>query len=327
MIYSCISYFYRLLHCLLCSNKISRDAGSHTSSLNKRTQKGDKTTIANSKSCCSTQARPQNLVVNSCELTPPLFVLDGANLVFSLGAALWTTLGLEREHHGRPCLSSRAILLALRQFQLWSDSNNSSFLFYVLAPKVLVEGRVGGICDGFQIPSCSSCNSGDSHNKRKQASKKQENCFPSYKNRQIVDKQDKCQLQQLHQGVQVQKTVSEDIEIVRNGRYRNTLLNSLIKCQQNKVNDYNINGCSGNQCSGIRSSLKLVSRRAGHSYDDDLAVLRAAVHGGGPDKSRGFAVSRDKFRDHARKRFHEIGFGGHNGKNDCKVCHLHTEYV
>ena len=60
-------------------------------------------------------------------------------------------------------------------------------------------------------------------------------------------------------------------------------------------------------------------RRGGHSFDDDVVVLRTAVFGGGPLRTHGFAVSRDQFRDHWRKRSHEVGFFGPLARKRCRV--------
>jgi hypothetical protein len=55
------------------------------------------------------------------------------------------------------------------------------------------------------------------------------------------------------------------------------------------------------------------------AFMDDVEVVRVAVREGGEGGSRGFAVSRDLFRDHKRKRWQQCGFTRKSGREDCQV--------
>ena len=192
-----------------------------------------------------------------------LFVLDGANLTFSFGEALYAGLGMDRTENGRPPLSSTGLLLAMQQFEHWVAPKESEVpvanhsTVSVVIPKNFIVGTKGSVCDGYMARSSSS---GSGH------------------------------------GV---------LERVTERLYRNVLLSSL-----------------GRQCDPVTAAPRLVvvNRAGGHNFDDDVLVLKTAVKLGGGDGRYGFAVSRDKFRDHWRKRSHEFGFHGPKASSKAKVC-------
>ena len=235
-------------------------------------------------------------------------VLDGANIVFSFGQALWSGLGMEPKEHGRPPLSSAGIVLALCQCRDWAlsktdtladslpksrSNGHRAFSFRLVLPSNFVQGRRGGVCDGFIVRR------NDSLSEKPQTSQS--------------------------------PRPGHFMKSVRAGVFRNERLAMLLTTRGSE--EFFATHCSSSSIATCfrEPVIKSVNRdrRGGKSFDDDVVVLREAVALGGGGclhhGHKGFAISRDKFRDHWRKRSHEVGFHGdlkRTGAQQCKVCAL-----